>query len=197
MQPVLKCFLHLPKAPKPKKAIFGGSRSSLICGTENPKLPFSDLMALFSWECPGGHGNALFVLAVQKPIFPCNMLILCKIAYKSLLINVVLLSGAPELRFLPINYGRIRMGIKSPRQGRPAGLPGTFDPHADSAIMISWILWIWGPIWQNYINKTCLECDFASNKVKKIILPCPVKFGVSAQPPTYLLTLQNMQFQWI
>ena len=117
------------------------------------------------------------------------MLILCKIAYKSLLINVVLLSGAPELRFLPINYGRICMGIKSPRQGRPAGLPGTFDPHADSAIMISWILWIWGPIWQNYINKTCLECDFASNKVKKIILPCPVKFGVSAQPPTYLLTL--------
>ena len=93
-----------------------------------------------------------------------------------------MLSGGPELQFSPISFG-------SPRQGRQAGLPGIFDSQADSAIILSRKLWIWGTIRQNYIGKTSLECDFESNKVKENFLPRPVKFGVSAQPPTYLLTL--------
>ena len=45
----------------------------------------------------GGHGNALFVLAGHKSKIQLN---LWKIAKNSLLINTILLSGAPEASFL-------------------------------------------------------------------------------------------------
>ena len=53
------------------------------------------------WVHPGGHGNAIFVLAGEKTNF---LLIICKFAYKSLLVNVLMLSGASKVIFFSKIY---------------------------------------------------------------------------------------------
>ena len=97
--------------------------------------------------------------------------------HKNHLLLVYFCSLGPQNQdFCQLIMAESARGSKFP--GRQTGLPETFDPHADSALIISWKLWIWGPICQNYINEMCFECDFPYIKINKNFTPPQSNLGL-------------------